>query len=385
MYKTELHDDVMTSVRVLCLNHKRAFGVFGTGDSDGEERLDVCKAAGHRVLFFHGRYDRAHHFAWLYPKQDFNEIESSVSEQYKYRTNPGGKPELFLKTWKLLVDEGFNPEWFLPTPGLRIHSILDFNDFKRKESNTISLDTIRDFLTISENPYSNDNYKEQREYAISRHRACIESMNINRTEESEFAKFLNELSSSPILEQRWLSLMSMRYYLFNRLSDFSNFDEWIIQNLIASEYLIRDEARDMLQILILKEPEIALNFTANLIESRIFNQVMTGMDLLCRLWSDHYYQGRDAASLSRMHRSVVAENMVTYEELLEKSMIKMKDLLESFFDRNAYWKPSERSDNIIEVLEQEPLSSIQDDIEYSLVILRRGMSLLRFPRKHFDE
>jgi hypothetical protein len=49
---TELVDDVMTSVRVLCLNHKLAFGVFDIGDSDGEERLDVCKAAGHRVLFF---------------------------------------------------------------------------------------------------------------------------------------------------------------------------------------------------------------------------------------------------------------------------------------------------------------------------------------------
>jgi hypothetical protein len=317
--------------------------------------------------------------------QNFSEITTAVNEQYEYRSNPSGKPKLFLETWRSLVDEGFNPEWFLPTPGLRIHSILDFKDFKRRESNSISLEFIRDFLTISENPYSNDNYEEQREYAISRHRACIESMNINRTEESEFAKLLRELSSSSILEQRWLSLISMRYYIFSGILNFRNFDEWIIQNLIANEYLIREETRDLLQVLVTTQPKIAMNFTAYLIESGNLNQVMNGLDLLCWLWSDHYYQGRDAASLSRMHRSFVGDNIVTYKDLLEKSMIVMKDLLESFFDRNSYWQRSERSDDISEVLEQGPLSFNQDDIEYNLVILRRGMSLLRFPREYFDE
>jgi hypothetical protein len=112
---------------------------------------------------------------------------------------------------------------------------------------------------------------------------------------------------------------------------------------------------------------------------------MIGMDLLCRLWSDHYYQGRDVAPLSRMHRPLSREYMETYRELLEKSMIKMKDLLDSFFNRNSYWKPSERSNKIMEVLEQGHSSLNQDDIEYSLVILRRGMSLLRIPRKYFDK
>ena len=375
----------MTAVQVLCLNHKLVFGVFGIGPSYGEERLDVCKAAGHRVLFFHGAYNRAHHLAWLYPMQNFREIESSVTDQYNSMSNPSGKPELFLQIWRFLVDNGFNPEWFLPTPGLRIHSILDFNDFIRRESNSISLESISDFLTISENPYSTDNFKQQMEYAISRHRACIESMNINRKDESEFAKFLKELSNSSILEQRWLSLLSMRYYLFNGVVNFSNFDDWIIKNLFASEYLIREEARDMIQILILKEPEIALNFTTSLIESGIFNHMMTGMDMLCRLWSDHYYQGRDAASLSRIHESLSEELMEKYKELLENSMIRMKDTLYSFFDRNTFWKPSERSNDIIEVLEQGLPSSTRDEIECSLVILRRGMSLLRFSRKYFDE
>jgi hypothetical protein len=281
----------MALVEVLCLNHRLALGINGTPDRDGPGMFEICMSAGHRMFHFYGGIQDPTPYAWMHPMTNFEEIEESVKtgnySSGEYRMNI----DLFLDAWRQLVSNGFTPEWFLFIPEAFFGTdSIETNIAPQKRA----LTEIADVLTIYERTKDKDpiqkNIREKNK-ARERKQAYCDMQRVDRKGEGDYLTFLRKWQKSQHIEQRWLGIMSMAHYLRSGLTDFDGFYDWLKKNLVDKSYLIRAEALDMLQSLVVLDHSLNLQLIDRLNNEKEFALQVVAFELERRVIQPEFYYG----------------------------------------------------------------------------------------------
>lgn len=282
----------LTLVTNVCLNHQSHFGVVWTSDTRGEYRVEVCDAANHRRFSFIGGLKKPFIMAWLDPNNKFENIKTRLEYQNNKRVNkPVSKRTLqkFLSDWQFIVNANYHPEFFFILPW-REAGLSYENLPKLKKVMNHNLDSILTNLSIEEDPFYpeplfedddfEDRFKEQKKSAKTRYDACINCQTISRKQEDDFYTGLELLLQSPHLEQKWLTVVALHFYLRNQINETDALYDFVFNNLHNRYYLIRKETIEMLKTHILVQPESALFIIENLLTEKNISLKLYGISLL---------------------------------------------------------------------------------------------------------
>ncbi|NHJ47907.1 MAG: hypothetical protein FK733_08975 [Asgard group archaeon] len=283
----------MTLVTNVCLNHQSHFGVVWTSDTPGEYRVEVCDATNHRRFSFIGGLKKPYMMAWLDEKTNFKHIRIRLENENRKRkvTEPISKRTLqkFMSDWEFVVNANYHPEFFFVLSwreaGLNYENLP-----KLQKVNDYSINTILDNLVLEEDPFYPEplfedddfeiRFKKQKEEAKIRYDACINCQKISRDKENEFYTGLESLLQTPHIEQKWLVVIALHYYLRNQINDTEAFYDFVYNGLLNNYYLIRKETFEMLKTHILVQPESAFIIIEKLLNEKNINLKLFGISLL---------------------------------------------------------------------------------------------------------
>ena len=283
----------MTLVTNICLNHQSHFGIVWTSDTAGELRVDVCNAANHRRFSFYGGLQRPYMMAWMDAKNDLKNIRLRLEvENVKNKiSEPVTKKTLekFFSDWQLIVNMNYHPEFFFSKPWKEVG--LNYENLPILQKISIgNFYPIISKLTLEDDPcypeplLDDDDFEirfaEQATDAKMRYDACINCQIIPRNQENEYFAELESLVQTPILEQKWLGVIALHFYLRNQIKDTNAFYDFVSNNLLNNFYLIRKETIEAMKTHILVQPESALVIIDRLLTEKDINLRLIGTSLL---------------------------------------------------------------------------------------------------------
>jgi hypothetical protein len=281
----------LTLVTNVCLNHQSHFGVVWTSDYIGEYRVEVCDATNHRRFRFIGGLKKPFVMAWLDGKNEFGNIKTRLEFQNKQVSEAVSKRTLgkFISDWQFVVDANYHPEFFFILPW-RDAGLSYENLPKLKNISDQNLDDILTKLTLEDDPFYPEplwgyddfeaQFKEQKKEAKKRYDACLNCQKISREKENEFYTGLESVLQTPHIEQKWLVVIALHFYLRNQINDTEAFYDFVYNSLLNKYYLIRKETFEMMKTHVLVQPESAFIIIEKLINEKDINLKLYGIELL---------------------------------------------------------------------------------------------------------
>ena len=342
----------MTTVSVLCLNHREHFSIVWSSDVFGENRISICHEAYHRYFHFYGGTVDREFFIWLYPMKDFQMIRKSIHKEIYENMSKTSKKKIIqtLEFWEYLITEGFNPEYFLQKPK---EIGFAYDKIEKVANDTpIDFEEIKNTLLINKDPIDEEpkeiteNIEEQfkvlKEAARKRYCSCVYLQWLNRDYEEEFFDFLLELQITSILERKVLAIFALHYYQIKRIKNSQRFFEFIKKNLASDIYLIRKETQELLKSAFIFNPDLVLSFVENFLLDSDINNLLLSIGLL-----KEYYNILEAVLENDLELTTVVFphdhrlNSTYYSKLaplFEIALEKQKKFMEQLFQKNTYWK-----------------------------------------------
>jgi hypothetical protein len=264
-----------------------------TSDTIGEYRFEVCDVTNHRRYNFVGGLKKPYIMAWLDEKDNFNHIQIRLESENRKRriSEPVSKRTLqkFISDWKFVVNANYHPEFFYKLPwreaGLNYENLP-----KLQKVNDQNIDAILDKLILEEDPFYPEpdiqdddfvtRFKQQKKQARLRFNACVKCQKISRDKENEFFTGLESVLQTPHIEQKWLVIIALHFYMRNQIKDTEAFYDFVFNNLLSKYYLIRKETFEMIRTHILVQPESAFIIVEKLLNEKDINLKMYGISLL---------------------------------------------------------------------------------------------------------
>ncbi|MGY5881568.1 MAG: hypothetical protein RTV31_15060 [Candidatus Thorarchaeota archaeon] len=366
----------MTAVEVLCLNHRERLGIAWVYADEDEHTFHECVAAGHRHFHFYGGITNSTPYSWIHPMSDFKSIKNALQTEIFMHGGHKIDVDRYFDVWKTLVSKTYAPEWFLFVPKTYFGK-----DDKVISPQIRSLDSLIDTLTIKQ-PTSELSQSEIVKIARARKQAYYDMQRIDKKSEDELFSILKKWQRSDNLEQQWFGIMSMNHYLKHDISDLENFYSWLCKNLRSESYLIRVETRDMLQRIFATNPARILELIEKLNGEREFPLQVIGFDLVCRMFSGHYYSGRYHKEFTESHRPIRKGEYPRFKDASEAAAMNVLDWVHHLISLGSYWSEDKMIRKEIQELERGLPAQSQDDFEYH-VYMTRLVSRLRLAKKGF--
>jgi len=375
----------MTLVEVLCLNHRIAYEIVHAAYVDGPRKFDVCMSAGHRMFhFYEGLHDPTP-YAWIYPMNDFENIENGIRIG-KYCSNEYAlNLDRFIESWRDIVSKGFTPEWFLYLPEQLFGTDpLQVNIAPQKRFLIEIMDTLGTGSMTSHKETGEKLEKEQ-DSARERKQAYFDMQKVDRKAEEDFLMYLRKWQQSKSTEQRWLGVMAMTHYLRGGLADFDGFCSWLCKNLIDTSFLIRAETLDMLQSLVITNPTLSLNLIERLNNSKRFALQIAAFDLARRIISvDFYYGQRYHEQLIKHHRPIDEEYLPRFGQLCEHSSKNLIGWFDQLMKMKSYRHLDEMCEKELRVLKKGIEEYSLNGFEQYIGRMSRLLARYRLTKKHFE-
>lgn len=343
----------MTSVDVFCLNHGIIYnsGFF----VDIDDPYPICENALHRYFSFYTRMSNPFYIVWMYPKNNFKLIHKALTE-YNQKISEPRPVELlqrFMNEWKFIAQNGFHPEFafYLPKPP---HTMRfdQFNLKRPKKKEELSFDSIIQKITFEKEPVlDRNNLGTQEKEAKERTQACMYLKYLDRELEDEFFSKIVELQSSDILEQRWITLIALRYYLFGKVQNFDLFLKIIRSNLKDDYYIIRQESFDSLFSIFVTQPMDGLRLIREFLHdkdpiiTRFALELLTGFNGFINKKTGFSHRWDDIKEKIRLKpKKEVTEEF--YKLSVDSENI-IHDYIKGIINLGAFWKEDELTKRIM--------------------------------------
>jgi hypothetical protein len=334
--------------------------------------------------FYEGLHDPTP-YAWLYPMNDFENIENAVRngsyQSDKYELNL----DLFLDSWREIVSEGFTPEWvfFLPEQFFGTDP-LQVNIAPQKRYLIEIMDTLG-IENLTSHKESEEESEKDQDSVRQRKQAFFDMQKVDRKSEGDFLVYLRKWQRSKSTEQRWLGVMAMTHYLRGGLTDFDGFYDWLCKNLVDTTYLIRAETLDMLQSLVITNTSQCLNLIERLNNSKRFALQIAAFDLARRvLSSDFYYGQRYHEQLIKLHRSIDEKDYPRFGQLCERASRNLIGWLDRLLKLKSFKYLKEVSEKELLLLRRGIEESSFNGLERYIGGMSRVLASCRFSRSHFE-
>ena len=374
-------------VHTLCFNHKEHVATLGI--SFGTEELKkrkLCQSSFHFIIHKMFGFSNPLIFAFLCPKNDIKKATITVFEFAKeLEKDQFDKEEKinyeeidkFLKAYDDVISVGLDPERVFYIPGKKLPKRTDKFRLERPETEKLlSFEYLLESITIKKEPYFDEGkILLQKDNVKPRTQACIDFQHLSRDHEKEFLNKIIEFQASPLLEQRWIILVALRYYILGELSNEKVFYEILLNGLKDEYFFIRAETRELALIYSLLNGEIRRMLIERLINERDINLKLTGIALAI----DSF---RDLKNLSNneypedyyidipqelFERELDLEEFEKLFELVIPHIVKLVD--ETLPDVGTYWKKfgwdNFKETNITPLKEKYPDISKLESLEYN--------------------
>lgn len=368
----------------MCINHRSLYGIVQSTDADGPRRFGICMSAGHRMFhFYEGLHDPIP-YAWLYPMDDFENIEKAIrSGDYqsdKYELNL----DLFLETWREIVSNGFTPEWFFFLPEQFFGTDpLQVNIAPQKRLLIEIMDTL-EIENTTNHMESGEKLDKDQDILRERKQAYFDLQKVDRKAEGDLLVYLRKWQRSGSIEQRWLGVMAMTHYLRGGLIDFDGFYDWLCKNLVDTSYLIRVETLDMLQSLVITNTTQCLNLIERLNNSKRFALQIAAFDLARRVLSgDFYYGQRYHEQLFGLYKSIDKKDYPRFRELCERASKNLIGWLNRLLGLKSYRYLNGKSERELLVLNKVLEDISLDDFDLYIRRMSRLLAKHRLPIESF--
>jgi len=340
----------LTLVTVLCLNHGKNFGITWTSDSIGEQRINVCRTAFHRYFHYYGGLKKPYPYAWLYRRNDFSAIQKRVNFENEdfWLQESDSKLKEFFQIWEYIVNENFMPEFFLypaqKEKGMNYENLPKL--FSRKN---IKLDTILSNLKLDTEPFEGENSFDENENSFDffsrevkiiqeRRNACIACQSLDRKSEIDFFDGITDLQKTPILEQHWLSLHALHFFIRKQVKNQEEFMKIIWKNLLSDYYLLRKETFEIIKTIFLVQPDLGLRILNSLLNDKNINLKLFGVQLLKQVQNFFLYLEEDKIYLENPFRIKLNKSFqMTLLPLFELAFDFQYTLFDHLERKNAYW------------------------------------------------
>lgn len=376
----------MTLVQVLCLNHRKLFGIIWTSDEEGPSIFKECVAIGHRMFHFYGGISDPTPYAWIHPMTDYKSIEKALQMEINIHNESQLDLNRYIDSWNTIVSNGFSPEWFLFLPKLFFGKDDSEANIVPKKRN---LGKILDVLTIEHKTHHEDIEdvtEETMKIACERKQAYYDGQELDREAEGDFLKVMRSWQKSNNLEQQWLGIMSMNHYLRNGIFDFENFYQWLRKNLLSSSFLIRTETLDMLQSLVVTNPSMTLDLIERLNIEREFPLQVCEFDLVRRLFSEHFYYGcRYYNRLTALHKPMDKKDYPRFKIICESVSDNIVMWLDHLISLDEFWHVDATIEKKLSILKAGIENASRDNFEYFISIMNRSLGRFRLSKGFFEE
>ncbi len=376
----------MTLVQVLCLNHRKLFGIVWTSDEEGQRTFQECVSIGHRMFHFYGGLSNPTPYAWIHSMTDYESIEKALQTECDIHKEAQLDLIRYLDSWKTIGSNGFTPEWFLFVPKLFFgKDDLEANMVPKKRN----LGKILDALTIEHKIHHDDVDKigkETMNITRERKQAYYDMQELDRESEGDLLKVLKTWQESDSLEQQWFGILSMNHYLRNGISDFEKFYKWLRKNLLNSSFLIRTETLDMLQSLVVENPSMTLDLIERLNIEREFPLQVCGLDLVRRTFSEDFYYGRRYYDqLASFHKPIDEKDYPRFKIICEAVSDNIVMWLEHLISLDEYWHLDATIEKEFNILKAGIKNTTNDNFEYFINIMNRSLGRFRLSKEFFED
>ena len=383
----------MTQVSIICLNHGNHFGIVWTSDEIGKHRFDICQNANHRYFHFYGGLKKPYPFSWIYPKNDFHKIKERVELENEelWIQEPEKEVQKFLQNWNYLVDEEFMPEFFF-LPAHKEFGLTYENLPKYKSKSSLAFKEIFDNLTIDKDSFPNEHsltedtdielsYKKELQVIAKRKDASISCQSIDRKLETDFIDQIENLLESKIIEQKWLAIQSIHYYIRGGIVNKLKFQTIFERTLLDDYYLIRKETVELLQTVILIQPDFGIDLLKNFLDKKNINIKLFAIKLLKKLYSFFNYLDGDKIYLENPYKIRLKLSHRDYLlPLYEQALDIQQSLFKHFERKNTLW-------NDMQYFEKEEVLERISNLKPREVLMNLNHALrlheLRKPFKEF--
>jgi hypothetical protein len=359
----------MTIVEVLCLNHRKRFGISWTSDSEGEKRVELCRAACHRMFRFYGGLDNILDMTWIYPADEVIHHKAEFIEYNNTASSPFSPPQLekFYSVWENGLKLELFPEFWVPKPAKWVLYTQDaYRSFRAFEYRDQPFTTLINNMTLKSPPFSDEHdFEVLEQEAHLRTKSAMAFHYLSRNHEKEWLNSAKKLLESPILEQQWIILRALRYYSVGKFVNEESIVELssiINKSLRNPHYLIRKEGLDLISVIALHQPKLALSMISSLVQLQDKNSAIFALRASQMFWRlmhrENEYAEEGFEDITNILIPRKGEHIHQIAEIVKIIHPIAISIAEKAMNRNTFWA---RDEKIALFIENPPSNPAQLD------------------------